>query len=100
MRKLLVVAVLAGCAHIKGSDALAQLHPGMSKAEVVQLCGVPYATSMHDGEETLTYRLKPPVTVKLHDGAVTEYGPTADFEPPDTTQKVDVTLRRSWPWSR
>ncbi len=96
----LLIFLLAGCA--SASSGLSQLRPAMSKADVIEACGVPDSTSMRDGEETLVYAYLrgDDMTVKLRSGLVTEYGPSSGFREPldPNTKRIDVTVRRSWPW--
>lgn len=77
----LCVLLLSACA--TGEKVRAELRPGMTRAEVVQMIGNPDGVRSHEGSEVLQYtnRLisgwswdRADYFVVLKDGVVTEYG--------------------------
>jgi outer membrane protein assembly factor BamE (lipoprotein component of BamABCDE complex) len=91
---LLVLFVTASVGCVTSSRELANISPGMSKQQVIQILGTPASISSHENYELLRYQLSgrnaPPLnpnhrgfaegyTVKFKHGKVIAYGRDDEF---------------------
>lgn len=105
MRALLTAMIAIALAACVTSKKLNRVEVGMTKAQVIQVMGKPFATSAKDGIEYMRYNLYTRIEpfaqtsehfVRIVDGRVDAFGQAGDFDStPNRPLKVeqDITVR-------